>query len=75
MAGQLWCYAVPDDWGIRPFPADRLLPLLGTAQPTLAQVEDHQALTEWIGRGEGYVITTHHAGQPDSLYFVGSSFD
>ncbi|WP_339095588.1 hypothetical protein ACINK0_00505 [Deinococcus sp. VB343] len=64
-----------DDWGIRAFSADRLLQLFGTAQPTLAQVEGHQALTEWIGRGEGYVITTYHAGQPDSLYFVGSSFD
>ena len=63
------------DWGIHLFPTTQLRRLSGTAQPTLAQVEGNQALTEWIGRGEGYLITTYDAGQPSHLYFFGYSFD
>ncbi|WP_029732771.1 hypothetical protein, partial [Deinococcus wulumuqiensis] len=50
-----------DDWGLRELTPEQRRTLFG-----------FHAL---IGRGEGYVVTTYRNGQPEYLYFAGSSFD
>lgn len=64
-----------DAWGLRELMPEQRLMLFGSEQPTLAQLQASRTFPAFIGHGEGYVVTTYRGGQPEFLYFVGSSFD
>ena len=61
---------------VRPLRADRIAELTGSAQPTLAQIEQAAyTILEDVDRGEGVVLTAFDAGRPSSLVFLGISGD
>ena len=65
----------PDFFTVSPIPADQLVQLFGTAQPTRAMVEANDDYFEDIGRGQGRYIILYQDGQPSEIAFAGYSFD
>lgn len=65
----------PDFCAAAPFDEDERIELFGTAQPTLKDVEESDALYERIERGFCRYIVLYEGGVPTGLHFVGYSFD
>ena len=56
-------------------PAEELVRLFGTDQPTHAVIEQSDELAVGIERGQGVCVIAYKDGSPDEIYFAGYSFD
>jgi hypothetical protein len=65
----------PDFGVVVPLPAERLVELFGTEQPTRAMMEANLDFFEEIERGQGVYIIAYRDGKPAEIFFGGYSYD
>jgi hypothetical protein len=65
----------PDFCAVAPLPADELVRLFGTNQPTREMIERNLDFYEDIDRGQGIYIIAYKDGKPSEIFFGGYSFD
>lgn len=65
----------PEYCAAAPLPAEELLRLFETEQPTRDMIEQSGELFESLERGQAVYIIAHKNGKPDEIYFAGYSFD
>jgi hypothetical protein len=65
----------PDYRVAAPLPAETLISLFGTAQPTREMVEENLDFFEDIERGKAIYVVLYADGRPSEILFAGYSFD
>jgi hypothetical protein len=65
----------PDFFAVAPLPAEELVRLYGTEQPTREMIKRNMDLYEEIDRGQGVYIIAYKDGKPSEIFFAGYSFD
>lgn len=65
----------PKNGVVVPLPAERLVELFGTREPTREMIEASDEYFEDSGRGQGIYIVAYDAGSPAEICFAGASYD
>ncbi len=65
----------PDLGAVAPLPAEELVRLFGTEQPTREMIEKSEELFEDMDRCQGVYIIVYKGGRPHEIFFGGYSAD